>query len=82
ERLGQGRDNAKNTLRDNPAMRDKIEAEVRAALGIGKPQAQAAAAPVGAEAAPAPAGRRAAESAPASASTPTGRRAAKTAVEE
>jgi hypothetical protein len=35
-------------------MRDKIEAEVRAALGIGKPQAAAAeAAPT-----PAPAGRR------------------------
>ena len=53
ERLGQGRDNAKNTLRDNPAMRDRIEAEVRAALGISKPQA--AAAPAAAEAAPAPA---------------------------
>jgi recombination protein RecA len=82
ERLGQGRDNAKNTLRDNPAMRDKIEAEVRAALGIGKPQAQAAAAPAAAEAAPAPAGRRAAEAAPAPASAPAGRRAAKSAVEE
>jgi recombination protein RecA len=64
ERLGQGRDNAKNTLRDNPAMRDKIEAEVRAALGIGTPQAAGAAA---AEAAPAPA----------PAPAPTGRRAAK-----
>ncbi|MBO0724327.1 MAG: recombinase RecA [Blastocatellia bacterium] len=69
ERLGQGRDNAKNTLRDNPAMRDKIEAEVRAALGIGKPQAAAGAA--AAEAAPAPAPAHA----------PTGRRSAKS-VEE
>jgi recombination protein RecA len=69
ERLGQGRDNAKNTLRDNPTMRDKLEAEVRAALGIGKPQAAAGAA--AAEAAPAPAPAHA----------PTGRRAAK-AVEE
>jgi recombination protein RecA len=67
ERLGQGRDNSKNTLRDNHAMRDKIEAEVRAALGIGKPQAAAAA-----EAAPAPAPTPA----------PTGRRAAKSSVEE
>ncbi|MGH9937053.1 MAG: recombinase RecA, partial [Blastocatellia bacterium] len=66
ERLGQGRDNAKNTIRDNPTMRDRIEAEVRATLGIGKPQA--AAAPAAAEASPAPA--------------PTGRRgAAKTAEE-
>ncbi|HEV2663964.1 MAG TPA: recombinase RecA, partial [Blastocatellia bacterium] len=66
ERLGQGRDNAKNTLRDNPAMRDRIEAEVRAALGIGKPQA--AAAPAAAEASPAPA--------------PTGRRGAAKSVED
>lgn len=54
ERLGQGRDNAKNTLRDNPTMRERVESEVRAALGIGKPQAAAAeAAPT-----PAPTGRR------------------------
>jgi recombination protein RecA len=66
ERLGQGRDNAKNTLRDNPGMRDRIEAEVRAALGIGKPQA--AAAPAAAEASPAPA--------------PTSRRGAAKSVEE
>ncbi|HEY8462036.1 MAG TPA: recombinase RecA [Blastocatellia bacterium] len=69
ERLGQGRDNAKNTLRDNAALRDKIEAEVRAALGIGKPQAAGAAA---AEAAPTPA----------PAPAPTGRRAAKSSVED
>ena len=68
ERLGQGRDNAKNTLRDNPAMRDKIEAEVRAALGIGKPQAAAAPAAAEASTAPAPA--------------PTGRRGAAKSVEE
>jgi len=68
ERLGQGRDNAKNTLRDNPAMRDKIEAEVRAALGIGKPQAAAGAAAADASPAPAPA--------------PTGRRGAAKSVEE
>src|SRR5215510_63396 len=58
ERLGQGRDNAKNTLRDNPALGDKIEAEVRAALGIGKPQAAAGAAAAEASPAPAPTGRR------------------------
>ncbi len=68
ERLGQGRDNAKNALRDNRAMREKIEAEVRAALGIGKPQAAGAAA----EAAPAPA----------PAPAPTGRRGAAKSVEE
>jgi recombination protein RecA len=56
ERLGQGRENAKNTLRDNKELRAKIEAELRAALGIGKPQAQQAAAP----AAAAPAGASAA----------------------
>jgi recombination protein RecA len=68
ERLGQGRDNAKNTLRDNPAMRDKIEAEVRAALGIGKPQAAAGAA--------------AAEASPAPVPAPTGRRGAAKSVED
>jgi recombination protein RecA len=69
ERLGQGRDNAKNTLRDNPAMRDKIEAEVRAALGIGKPQAAAGAA-------------AAAEASPAPTPAPTGRRGAAKSVED
>jgi recombination protein RecA len=68
ERLGQGRDNSKNTLRDNPAMRDKIEAEVRAALGIGKPQAAAGAA--------------AAEASPAPVPAPTGRRSAAKSVED
>ena len=68
ERLGQGRDNAKNTLRENPAMRDKIEAEVRAALGIGKPQAAAGAA--------------AAEASPAPVPAPTGRRSAAKSVED
>jgi recombination protein RecA len=68
ERLGQGRDNAKNTLRENPAMRDRIEAEVRAALGIGKPQAAAGAA--------------AAADAPAPAPAPTGRRGAAKSVED
>jgi recombination protein RecA len=35
ERLGQGRENAKQTLKDNPEMLRRIENEVRAALGIG-----------------------------------------------
>ena len=69
ERLGQGRDNAKNTLRENPAMRDKIEAEIRAALGIGKPQAAAGAA-------------AAAEASPAPTPAPTGRRGAAKSVED
>ncbi len=44
ERLGQGRDNSKNTLRDNPEMCARAEAEVRIALGIGGKAATAAAA--------------------------------------
>lgn len=36
ERLGQGRENSKNTLKENKELCDRIEAEVRAALGIGK----------------------------------------------
>lgn len=35
ERLGQGRENAKQTLRENPDLRDEIESKVRAQLGIG-----------------------------------------------
>jgi recombination protein RecA len=34
ERLGQGRDNSKQTLKDNIELRSRIESEVRAALGI------------------------------------------------
>ncbi len=43
ERLGQGRENAKNSLRDNPELCARVETEVRNALGIGS-KAQAAAA--------------------------------------
>ena len=34
ERIGQGRENARNFLKDNPEVRDKVEAELRAALGL------------------------------------------------
>ncbi|MBO0798608.1 MAG: DNA recombination/repair protein RecA, partial [Blastocatellia bacterium] len=60
--------NAKNSLRDNKELASKIEAEVRAALGIGKPQAQQAAAPTAA--------------APATAATTGNRRSGAKAVEE
>ena len=50
ERIGQGRDNAKQFLRDNPDIFNKIDIEVRKALGLlkteavnGAPSAQAAA---------------------------------------
>jgi recombination protein RecA len=36
ERIGQGRENARTFLKENPGTRDKIEAEVRAALGLAK----------------------------------------------
>jgi recombination protein RecA len=36
ERLGQGRENSKNFLRENKEVAARIEAEVRAAMGIGK----------------------------------------------
>jgi recombination protein RecA len=53
ERLGQGRENSKNTLRDNPEMTARIETEIRAALGInGRTQ------PVAAAAAEKPSGKR------------------------
>jgi len=34
ERIGQGRENAKRFLQENPAMADEIEAKLRAALGL------------------------------------------------
>ena len=34
ERLGQGRENAKITLRDNPELLKRVEHELRTALGI------------------------------------------------
>ncbi|HEX8336378.1 MAG TPA: DNA recombination/repair protein RecA, partial [Pyrinomonadaceae bacterium] len=34
ERLGQGRENSKTTLRDNPEMRARIETDVKKALGM------------------------------------------------
>lgn len=46
ERLGQGRENAKNSLRENADLCQRIESEVRAALGIGG-KLQAAAAEAG-----------------------------------
>ncbi|HEX7174571.1 MAG TPA: recombinase RecA [Pyrinomonadaceae bacterium] len=48
ERLGQGRENSKQTLKDNPELLRRIETEVRKALGIAgpdgeEPEAEAAA---------------------------------------
>jgi recombination protein RecA len=37
-RLGQGRDNSKNFIRDNPELEKEIEGKVRKALGIGPPE--------------------------------------------
>ncbi|HEY0404591.1 MAG TPA: recombinase RecA [Pyrinomonadaceae bacterium] len=45
ERLGQGRENAKQTLRDNPEMLQRVEYDVRVALGIIAPDAATEAAP-------------------------------------
>jgi recombination protein RecA len=39
ERLGQGRDNVKNMLKQNPELRDRIEEEVKVALGFVKAEA-------------------------------------------
>jgi len=54
ERVGQGRENARQFLRDNADIAEKLEAELRGALGLA-PKAQAAgAAPAPAEASPKP----------------------------
>jgi len=41
ERIGQGRDNAKQFLRDNPDVFKRIDVEVRKAIGLTKPDAAA-----------------------------------------
>jgi recombination protein RecA len=53
ERLGQGRENAKQTLRDNPELLQRVENEVRVALGIPVKGAPEEAPPAVEEAAPA-----------------------------
>ncbi len=37
ERIGQGRENAKRFLQENPAVADEIEAKLRVALGVPGP---------------------------------------------
>ncbi|MBX5494019.1 MAG: recombinase RecA [Bryobacteraceae bacterium] len=46
ERIGQGRENARQFLKDNPDIRDRIDAELRKALGLVKAEPAAPAAPV------------------------------------
>jgi recombination protein RecA len=55
ERIGQGRENARQFMKDNPETTDKIEAELRLALGLVKPLPQASG--NGEPAVAAPAGR-------------------------
>jgi recombination protein RecA len=50
ERIGQGRENAKQFLKDHPDVMAQIDAQVRAALGLARPQASAEPQPAAAEA--------------------------------
>ncbi len=50
ERIGQGRENAKRFLRDNPDLADRLETELRKALGLGPPAEAPASAPAAAPA--------------------------------
>jgi recombination protein RecA len=62
DRIGQGRENSKQFLKDNTDLRDAIDIEVRKALGLSRPDASngqpAEPIAVTAKAAPAPAARR------------------------
>jgi recombination protein RecA len=40
ERLGQGRDNVKKLLKENKELAAKLEAEIRAKVGLGRPEAE------------------------------------------
>jgi recombination protein RecA len=59
DRIGQGRENARQFLKDNPDIRQSIDLELRKVLGLVKPEPQAAAAetPAGPPSKPAPARR-------------------------
>ncbi len=46
ERIGQGRENARQFLKDNPDIRQNIDTELRKALGLGRKEPDAVAAPV------------------------------------
>jgi recombination protein RecA len=46
ERIGQGRENARQFLKDNPDIRQNIDTELRKALGLVRKEADAVAAPV------------------------------------
>jgi len=41
DQLGQGRENARNFLRDNPELAREIEEKIKAQLGVGLPPAPA-----------------------------------------
>ena len=60
DRIGQGRENAKQFLKENPDIREKLEAEVRKALGLTSIAEKAQAAAANAEASPTPAPKAAA----------------------
>jgi recombination protein RecA len=46
ERIGQGRENARQFLKDNPDIRQNVDTELRKALGLGRKEPDAVAAPV------------------------------------
>lgn len=58
ERIGQGRENARQFLRDNPAVAERLEAELRRLLGLARPAPEATAPPEAAPRAAAPAAAR------------------------
>ena len=61
ERLGQGRENSKQNLKDNPELLARVETEVKTALGIPTGDAQAEATATEETAAPATSSRKAAK---------------------
>ncbi|MFN0119141.1 MAG: recombinase RecA [Blastocatellia bacterium] len=58
DRLGQGRENSKNTLRENAAMAIKLENEIRTTLGLPLKAIPVSATPATPAAAPAPTGKK------------------------
>ncbi len=62
ERIGQGRENARQFLKDNPDIRQNVDAELRKALGLTRKEPEAVAPTVPAPEAPKPVAASAARS--------------------
>ncbi|SDO73990.1 recombinase RecA [Actinacidiphila guanduensis] len=77
DQLGQGKENVRNFLKDNPDLADEIEKRIKEKLGVGVPKTETPAAQPGADAAGAADPAAAAKAEPAKAEVPAPKKATK-----